>query len=64
MQQKHNKMVIIKSKTTVEIISSAGRTNNHCRHACECNWCKRSSINCGPKKKTCSGWLWMKHWRS
>jgi len=63
MQQKHNKMVIMRNKKTVAIISSARRANSHCRHVCECNWGKHSYINCGPKKKTWSGWLWMEHWR-
>ena len=34
MQQKHNKMVIMRGKKTVAIISSAGSANNHCRHVC------------------------------
>lgn len=40
--------------------SVGGKGNIRCRHVCECGWNKRSVINCGPKKKTWNGWLWLR----
>lgn len=59
----HNKMVILRGKKTLALMSLAGRGKKSLLTILWVLLEHSSTINCGRKKKTWNGWLRMKQWR-